>query len=162
MDHGAWMPSIELAYRKTKSKSCSRSRSNAARYSGTAISAKGIGLRRFAHLSAAVVRAKVRRMCDNSHDLGPADGGCHGQRGLGSLILATSGKERHDSLAPGTVLRDYTIESVIGHGGFGIVYRARHDELGLVVAIKEYLPIEIAVRQGATVRARSDAGQSGL
>ena len=100
-------------------------------------------------------------MCDNPHDLAPADGGCHGQRGLGSLILPTNGKERHDSLAPGTVLRDYTIESVIGHGGFGIVYRARHDELGLVVAIKEYLPIELAVRQGVTVRARSDADSQG-
>ena len=100
-------------------------------------------------------------MCDNPHDLRPADDGSHGQRGLDSLILATSGKERHDSLAPGTVLRDYTIESVIGHGGFGIVYRARHDELGIVVAIKEYLPIELAVRQGATVRARSDVDSEG-
>ena len=100
-------------------------------------------------------------MCDNPHDLRPADGGCHGQRGLDFLILATSGKERHDSLAPGTVLRDYTIESVIGHGGFGIVYRARHDELGIVAAIKEYLPIELAVRQGATVRARSDEDSQG-
>ena len=96
-------------------------------------------------------------MCDNPHDLRPADDGCQGQRGLDSSTLATSAIERHDSLAPGTVLRDYTIESVIGHGGFGIVYRARHDELGIVVAIKEYLPIELAVRQGATVRARSDA-----
>ena len=80
---------------------------------------------------------------------------------MDSLTLPTNGKERHDSLAPGTVLRDYTIESVIGHGGFGIVYRARHDELGLVVAIKEYLPIELAVRQGVTVRARSDADSQG-
>ena len=96
-------------------------------------------------------------MCDNSLDLGSAAAGRSGLGRLDSLTLPKNGKERHDSLAPGTVLRDYTIESVIGHGGFGIVYRARHDELGIVVAIKEYLPIELAVRQGATVRARSDA-----
>ena len=100
-------------------------------------------------------------MCDNSHDLRFVNSGRHGPRGLDSSTLATSAIERHDSLAPGTVLRDYTIESVIGHGGFGIVYRARHDELGIVVAIKEYLPIELAVRQGATVRARSDADSQG-
>ena len=83
------------------------------------------------------------------------------ERSLDSAALARNGKERHDSLPPSTVLRDYTIEKVIGHGGFGIVYRARHDELGLVVAIKEYLPIELAVRDGVTVRARSDADSEG-
>ena len=80
---------------------------------------------------------------------------------MDSPALPRNGKERHDSLSPGTVLRDYTIEAVIGHGGFGIVYRARHDELALVVAIKEYLPVELAVRDGVTVRARSDADSEG-
>ena len=55
-------------------------------------------------------------------------------------------------------MRGYTLDSVIGHGGFGIVYRARHGELGLTVAIKEYLPIELAVREGMTVRPRNDSG----
>lgn len=96
-------------------------------------------------------------VCDNSQDLRPAVAGRNGLGRLGSQTLPTNGKERHDSLSPSTVLRDYTIEKVIGHGGFGIVYRARHDELGLVVAIKEYLPVELAVRDGVTVRARSDA-----
>lgn len=80
---------------------------------------------------------------------------------LDSPALPRNGKERHDSLVPGMVLRDYAIEAVIGHGGFGIVYRARHDELGLVVAIKEYLPVELAVRDGVTVRARSNADSEG-
>ena len=80
---------------------------------------------------------------------------------MDSPALPWNGKERHDSLSPGTVLRDYTIEAVIGHGGFGIVYRARHDELAFVVAIKEYLPVELAVRDGVTVRARSDADSEG-
>ena len=44
---------------------------------------------------------------------------------------------------------------MIGHGGFGIVYRAEHNELDLTVAIKEYLPVELAVREGATVQPRS-------
>ena len=60
-----------------------------------------------------------------------------------------------DALPRGCILRDYTIEEVLGHGGFGIVYRARHDELDHVVAIKEYLPSELAVREGTTIRARS-------
>ena len=98
-------------------------------------------------------------MCDNS----PITGRLllAYERTLDSPALPRNGKERHDSLSPGTVLRDYTIEAVIGHGGFGIVYRARHDELAFVVAIKEYLPVELAVRDGVTVRARSDADSEG-
>ena len=63
--------------------------------------------------------------------------------------------DRRDALPQGSVLRDYTIEEVLGHGGFGIVYKARHKELDHVVAIKEYLPSELAVREGATIRAKS-------
>ena len=63
--------------------------------------------------------------------------------------------DRRDALPQGCVLRDYTIQAVLGHGGFGIVYKARHNELDQVVAIKEYLPSELAVREGATVRAKS-------
>ena len=63
--------------------------------------------------------------------------------------------DRRDALPQGSVLRDYTIEEVLGHGGFGIVYKARHNELDHVVAIKEYLPSELAVREGTTVRPRS-------
>ena len=62
---------------------------------------------------------------------------------------------RRDALPIGTVLRDFTIQAVIGHGGFGIVYRSGHTELDLTVAIKEYLPVELAVREGATVQPRS-------
>ena len=62
---------------------------------------------------------------------------------------------RRDALPIGTVLRDFTIQAVIGHGGFGIVYRAGHTELDLTVAIKEYLPVELAVREGTTVQPRS-------
>ena len=62
---------------------------------------------------------------------------------------------RRDALPPGSKLRDYTVGQVLGHGGFGIVYQACHDELGHTVAIKEYIPSEVALREGAIVRARS-------
>ena len=62
---------------------------------------------------------------------------------------------RRDALPVGTVLREFTIQGVLGHGGFGIVYRAGHNELELTVAIKEYLPVELAVREGTTVQPRS-------
>ena len=62
---------------------------------------------------------------------------------------------RRDALPSGTVLRDYRIERVLGHGGFGIVYQARHNDLGNLVAIKEYLPVELAIRDGPTVQLRN-------
>ena len=70
-------------------------------------------------------------------------------------FVPTERSDRRDALSPGCVLRDYTIQEVLGHGGFGIVYKARHNELDHVVAVKEYLPSELAVREGATIRAKS-------
>ena len=57
------------------------------------------------------------------------------------------------ALPPGTRLGDYRLDAMIGHGGFGITYRAFDTQLAKVVAIKEYLPIEFAIRQrdGAVV-----------
>lgn len=53
---------------------------------------------------------------------------------------------------------EFQIESVLGHGGFGITYRALDTVLREVVAIKEYFPNELAGRVStATVRAKSDA-----
>lgn len=54
------------------------------------------------------------------------------------------------SLQSGYRLAEYTIESVLGHGGFGITYLAHDTTLGAQVAIKEYLPHEIANRDNKT------------
>ena len=45
----------------------------------------------------------------------------------------------------------YQIGDVLGAGGFAVVYRATHCLLGTEHAIKEYLPTEVAHREGATV-----------
>ncbi len=52
-----------------------------------------------------------------------------------------------NALPPGTVLRDYVIESELGSGGFSIVYLARHHlKSDWLYAIKEFLPAELAAR----------------
>jgi serine/threonine protein kinase len=46
----------------------------------------------------------------------------------------------------GYQLAEYRIDSVLGHGGFGITYLAHDTTLNAQVAIKEFLPHSIAVR----------------
>jgi serine/threonine protein kinase len=52
-----------------------------------------------------------------------------------------------NALPSGFQLSEYTIESVLGHGGFGITYLAHDTTLDAKVAIKEYLPHQIAQRE---------------
>ncbi|MBV9832753.1 MAG: protein kinase [Alphaproteobacteria bacterium] len=60
------------------------------------------------------------------------------------------------ALRAGYRLNEYRIDRVLGQGGFGITYLATDTVLHRVVAMKEYLPSEFAVRaQGATVSPRS-------
>ena len=76
--------------------------------------------------------------------------------------MSEMNEQRRDALPPGARLdaNKYAIEEVLGSGGFGLVYRVRHLLLDEERAIKEYLPSEIAVRDGETVYARSGAHES--
>ena len=64
------------------------------------------------------------------------------------------------ALPAGYRLQNYRVVSVLGVGGFGVTYLAGHVTLGQKVAIKEYLPNEFAVRDGATVHAKSEADRA--
>jgi len=67
-----------------------------------------------------------------------------------------------DALLCGYELRDYSIESVLGAGGFGITYLAHDSKLGTRVAIKEYFPQDLARRneQMTIVPSSSAAAES--
>lgn len=65
-------------------------------------------------------------------------------------------REPRGVLASGTRLRAFEIISVLGQGAFGITYLAQDTQLRREVAIKEYLPTALAVRDsGNTVTPRS-------
>ncbi len=62
-----------------------------------------------------------------------------------------------NSLKPGYMLHWYRIERVLGQGGFGITYLACDDNLVREFAIKEYMPLGLAVReQDSSVQPASD------
>src|SRR3954468_8513346 len=72
--------------------------------------------------------------------------------------MSDQGTERGDAapielrgvLPAGTSLRGYELKSILGQGAFGITYRARDLNLDREVAIKEYLPTSLALREGRT------------
>ena len=54
-------------------------------------------------------------------------------------------------LAPGTVIAQrYIIGTMVNYGGFGIVYRAWDEELGIMVAVKEHYPSGLVNRVPGT------------
>ena len=66
-------------------------------------------------------------------------------------------KTASNSLKKGTVIDVYTIESILGGGGFSIVYLA-HDENQNKVVIKEYMPSKLASRgENNEVKPTTDA-----
>src|SRR2546426_5543287 len=61
-----------------------------------------------------------------------------------------------DALPAQSRLHWYVLEGVLGQGGFGITYLARDTNLDQPVAIKEFLPLDVATRRpDGTVRSRT-------
>ena len=70
------------------------------------------------------------------------------------------GNHEHKAALPnGTRLRQYRIEKVLGVGSFGVTYLAHDNDLQSHFAIKEYIPNEFALREGATVHPKSSANE---
>jgi serine/threonine protein kinase len=61
---------------------------------------------------------------------------------------AAAGGGSENCLPIGTRLSDFEITGVLGEGGFGIVYIAYDHSLHRTVAIKEYMPVALAMRGG--------------
>lgn len=57
-------------------------------------------------------------------------------------------EELRNSLKANHRLHWYLVDRVLGQGGFGITYLAHDPNLDQYVAVKEYLPMELAVRDG--------------
>ena len=55
-------------------------------------------------------------------------------------------KTMPNALPAGYRFNEFEIQEVIGGGGFGIVYRAWDHQLERTIAIKEYMPVSLAVR----------------
>lgn len=55
--------------------------------------------------------------------------------------------EHRLALPQGTRVQDFEFHRVLGHGGFGITYLGWNVALDIAVAIKEYLPADLAVRE---------------
>jgi Protein kinase domain len=69
--------------------------------------------------------------------------------------------EHRNALPQGYQLDEYVIDRILGAGGFGITYLAHEQTLDRYVAIKEFLPRELAVRgeDGSTIHPISSSDE---
>ena len=70
-------------------------------------------------------------------------------------------QDHKQALPPGFRLGSYRVVRVLGAGGFGVTYLCEHGGLGVTVAVKEYLPNDIALRSGDAVVPKSAADREG-
>ncbi|MDM8568966.1 serine/threonine-protein kinase [Thiotrichales bacterium HSG1] len=63
--------------------------------------------------------------------------------------------ETHSALVTGCQLKKYRVLSVIGQGNFGITYLAQDTKQNHQVAIKEYFPDKLAIREGNSIQPKS-------
>ena len=68
--------------------------------------------------------------------------------GQGPVLPATA--DMGNGLPVGTMLGEFELTSLLGEGGFGIVYLANDHSLQRRVALKEYMPSVLAARAGAS------------
>ncbi|HXV11252.1 MAG TPA: protein kinase [Burkholderiales bacterium] len=79
----------------------------------------------------------------------------------------TQQRIKQHGLPAKTMLLEFRVESILGAGGFGVTYLARDTNLEKNVAIKEYLPVDVALRalDGSVVPVNTDTAftyKSGL
>lgn len=73
--------------------------------------------------------------------------------------VPTRVQNKNNPLPVGYQLGEYTIQSLLGHGGFGITYLAHDRNLNSLVAIKEYFPESYAARdRNSTIHPRTGDG----
>ena len=94
-----------------------------------------------------------RLLCYNCFREKPDEGPCP----YCGFDLAENEKKFPVALRAGTVLNNrYIVGRVLGQGGFGITYLAWDTQLDAKVAVKEFMPGEIATRAGTTVSVMAD------
>ena len=69
---------------------------------------------------------------------------------MGDTIVVRA-RDDYVALASGARVGRYVVRSVLGQGSFGITYLAHDGQLGCDVAIKEYLPMALAVRHDGVI-----------
>lgn len=90
-----------------------------------------------------IQRSNIMQTCYNCFKEKPAN-----EETCSHCGYTNSGEiDEHYYLPQGTILHDrYTIGRILGHGGFGITYVGHDNKLDILVAIKEYLPTDVASR----------------